>query len=78
MSRKEERINALQNIGGALFISGIIGCVTIDSCIALIISWGLVSAGSLVIFICEHMLDRLEQPEEKNKGQHHHAHDLYH
>lgn len=76
MSRREERVNAVQNIGAALFIIGLTGCVTMDSCITLIISWGFAFVGSLVIFIGEQMQDK--HSEKKDKGQHHHAHDLYH
>lgn len=77
MTRKEERINALQNIGAALFIIGLTGSITVDNCIVLIISWGLIFLGSLLIFIGENKMDKLKK-SKKNKGQHRQAHDLYH
>lgn len=61
---KEMYINAMQNTGAVLFIIGLVGCLTIDSVLALIISWGLMFIGSTVIFIGEHIVDKQKQEQK--------------
>lgn len=68
MNRKEEKLNAVQNIGAATFMIGVIsGCmsgnpVTLMICVgAMVVGVGIVGVGGL-------MLDKLYEEEEEQHG----------
>lgn len=77
-SKKEEYTNAIQNVGAVLFFLGILGGCMAGNEIMLIVCFAVACIGVLLIYATEYIMDKLEQKEEqKNKGPHRQAHDLY-
>lgn len=69
MTRKEERINAIQNVGAVLFVTGLIICMSIDSVFVLMIAYAFACIGVLMIYLAEFIVNKLEQ-RQKNKDSH--------
>lgn len=64
-SRKEEGLIALQNVGAAIFAGGVILACSAGNPLTLMICFGAMVAGSVDIFVCGILLDRL--PEDKKR-----------
>ncbi|HCJ08279.1 MAG TPA: hypothetical protein DHV96_07945 [Lachnospiraceae bacterium] len=65
MSRKEERIVAMQNIGACLFVVGILLCCMAATPLTLLLCSGAMAAGALDVYVCEILLDKL--PDNKKR-----------
>ena len=64
-SRKEERLIALQNIGAAIFVGGVILACSAGNPLTLMICFGAMAVGAVDIFVCGILLDKL--PEDKKR-----------
>lgn len=64
-SRKEEGLIALQNVGAAIFAVAILLACSAGNPLTLMICFGAMVAGSVDIFVCGILLDRL--PEDKKR-----------
>lgn len=69
MSKKEEWLTAVQNIGATVFVCGVIGgCMAVNP-VTLMICAGAMVVGAVIVFIGGVMLDKLYEKEgEKEHG----------
>lgn len=68
MSRKEEKLTAIQNVGATTFAIGVIGGCMAGNPVTLMICAGAMVVGAVVIFIAGVMLDKLCEEEEVSHG----------
>lgn len=68
MSKKEETLTAIQNIGATVFVIGVIGGCMAVTPLTLMICAGAMVVGSVTIAIAEYKLDRLCEYEERKGG----------
>ena len=68
MSKKEEELTAIQNVGATTFAIGVIGGCMAGNPVTLMICVGAMAVGAVIIFIVGVMLDKLYEEEEKQHG----------
>ena len=68
MSKKEEGLTAVQNIGATVFTIGVIGGCMAGNPVTLMICDGAMAVGAVIIFIAGVMLDKLYEEEEEQHG----------
>lgn len=69
MSKKEEGLIAVQNIGATTFVIGVIGGCMAGNPVTLMICAGAMVVGAVIVFIGGLMLDKLYEKEgEKEHG----------
>lgn len=68
MSRKEEKLTAIQNVGATTFAIGVIGGCMAANPMTLMICAGAMAVGAVIIFIAGVMLDKLYEEEEVSHG----------
>ena len=66
MNRKEEKLNAVQNIGAATFMIGVIGGCMSGNPITLMVCIGSMAVGAMIVFIAGLKLDKLEKGVEEH------------
>ncbi len=64
VTRKEERINALQNIGTVAAIIGLAMCMTCENFVLVVIGAVMLMSGVTAVTIGEYLFEK----EQKNKG----------
>lgn len=68
MSKKEETLTAIQNIGATVFVIGVIGgCMAVNP-VTLMICAGAMVVGAVIVFIGGLILDKLYEEEEEQHG----------
>lgn len=68
MTRKEERLTAMQNVGAATFAGGVILACMAGNPLTLMICMGAVVIGSVDTFVCGILLDKLEDKKRKTSN----------
>jgi hypothetical protein len=69
MSRKEEKLTAIQNVGATTFAIGAIGCCMAGNPLTLMVCAGAMAVGAVIVFIGGVMLDKLYEKEgEREDG----------
>lgn len=69
MSKKEEVLTAVQNVGATMFAVGVIGGCMAGNPVTLMICAGAMAVGAVIVFIGGVMLDKLYEKEgEKEHG----------
>ena len=68
MSKKEEELTAIQNVGATTFAIGVIGGCMAGNPVTLMICAGAMVAGAVIVFIGGLMLDKLYEEEEEQHG----------
>lgn len=68
MSKKEEELTAVQNVGATTFAIGVIGGCMAGNPVTLMICAGAMVVGAVIVFIGGLMLDKLYEEEEVNHG----------
>ena len=69
MSKKEEELTAVQNVGATTFAIGVIGGCMACNPVTLMICAGAMAVGAVIVFIGGVMLDKLYEKEgEKEHG----------
>ena len=69
MSKKEEKLIAIQNVGATTFMAGVIGGCMAGNPVTLMICAGAMAVGAVIVFIGGVMLDKLYEKEgEKEHG----------
>ena len=69
MSKKEEELTAVQNVGATTFAIGVIGGCMAGNPVTLMICAGAMAVGAVIVFIGGVMLDKLYEKEgEKSNG----------
>ena len=69
MSKKEEELTAVQNVGATTFAIGVIGGCMAGNPVTLMICAGAMAVGAVIVFIGGVMLDKLYEKEgEKEHG----------
>lgn len=63
MSRKEESLVAIQNVGATVFMIGIIAGCMAGNPLTLMICAGAMAVGAVIVFIGGVMLDKLHEKE---------------
>lgn len=66
MSKTEETLTAVQNIGAAVFAVSILLACSAGTPLTLMICFGVMVVGAVDIYVCELMLDKLYELEERN------------
>lgn len=69
MSKKEEELTAVQNVGATMFAVGVIGGCMAGNPVTLMICAGAMAVGAVIVFIGGVMLDKMYEKEgEKEHG----------
>lgn len=69
MSKKEEVLTAVQNVGATMFAVGVVGGCMAGNPVTLMICAGAMAVGAVIVFIGGVMLDKLYEKEgEKEDG----------
>lgn len=69
MSKKEEELTAIQNVGATTFAIGVIGGCMAGNPVTMMICAGTMVVGAVIVFIGGVMLDKLYEKEgEKEHG----------
>ena len=69
MSKKEEVLTAVQNVGAAMFAVGVIGGCMAGNPVTLMVCAGAMAVGAVIVFIGGVMLDKMFEKEgEREDG----------
>ena len=68
MSRKEEKLTAIQNVGATTFTIGVIGGCMAGNPVTLMICAGAMVVGAGIVGVAGLMLDKLYEEEEVSHG----------
>ena len=69
MSKKEEELTAVQNVGATTFAIGAIGCCMAGNPLTLMVCAGAMAVGAVIVFIGGVMLDKMFEKEgEREDG----------
>lgn len=66
MSKKEEELTALQNVGATTFAVGVIGGCMAGNPVTLMICAGAMAVGAVIVFVCGLKLDKIEEGEKED------------
>lgn len=66
MSRNEEKLMAVQNVGATTFAIGVIGGCMAGNPVTLMVCAGAMVAGAVIVFVAGLKLDKLEEGVEEH------------
>ena len=66
MSKKEEVLTAVQNVGATMFAVGVIGGCMAGNPVTLMICAGAMAVGAVIVFVAGLKLDKIEEGEKED------------